>query len=688
MAQSSKWMGTVDRDEQAPMARVWDILSSVILVLAGLGLAWAFVVSGSEQTVWWPALQGYFMQTAHALQVFAVMGDPTWPQFWHQMQLHAGHIGVVVALAVGCIGLGHMVLGRLGLLFESRISGCVGAGACGMVLETAATQIVGSVGLYGAWLAWLFVGVVPALAVVGFVRSRPRRVFVDPLTAGWERLLVLVFALVCTLTFVLALEPIHTLDALVYHMVVPKVFSAAGGIVEIPDNFYTYSPLNGELVFLHFVTLGLDDAARLWHWLLGVGSALAAFAIVRTYSGRDLALAAALVTYTMPTLMMRSAAAYTDLFVLLYTLVAALFFLRYCEERSWQSLVVSALLLGFAAGSKYTALYSCAAFVAAALLTVVVLKRVPWRHLVLFGLVSGVAGAFWFGRNLLLTGNPLFPVGESEPPLSYVFADVSTMAGSVPLWRMFVDLPLWGTFFDGHDGAIGFMFLFMWLALAWVRPRWRAQPAGLVFLVALFLFAAGFWAQGSQQLRFYLVAASIQACVFFTLVTARKPAVLFTCIVAALLNVGVFTALAAPTYPLAYALGGRSKEALLRQTIRSYDAIGFLNRQLTGTDKVLLFGLGGCDYLLERNGFNDTLYEGFTLNKLAEEAESPLALLATLSQRGFTHMAFRKDMVDPATGLCAFSGLALSRIHPLLGLCAAVYEDPHCIVFLLPSVPR
>ena len=69
--------------------------------------------------------------------------------------------------------------------------------------------------------------------------------------------------LLVLLSISLALAPAFATDALVYHLAVPKAFLQAGGLVNLPDNIYSFFPQQIEMLYLFALALGSDSLAQL-----------------------------------------------------------------------------------------------------------------------------------------------------------------------------------------------------------------------------------------------------------------------------------------------------------------------------------------------------------------------------------------------------------------------------------------
>ena len=93
--------------------------------------------------------------------------------------------------------------------------------------------------------------------------------------------------------------------------------------------------------------------------------------------------------------------------------VGMLFLLRHHRSGRRPELLLAALALGLAAGMKWYGLLYAAAVFGVWLVAGLVARR-PWRPRAVEAgqvvAVAGLAGGFWFVRNWVETGNPLFPV--------------------------------------------------------------------------------------------------------------------------------------------------------------------------------------------------------------------------------------------------------------------------------------
>ncbi|MFQ5905980.1 MAG: ArnT family glycosyltransferase, partial [bacterium] len=155
-----------------------------------------------------------------------------------------------------------------------------------------------------------------------------------------------------------ALSPPVFYDSLAAHLAHPNWSILNHAIRYRPYNVYTNYPLNIESVYTFCMLLVRgDQIAKLVNFLMGITSALVVFSICSRFAGRRTAIIGAATFYLVPSMGILSGLATHDLGLLLFeiTSIYALFVWLRGGNKRW--LPVSALLCGFAIGTKYTGLY-------------------------------------------------------------------------------------------------------------------------------------------------------------------------------------------------------------------------------------------------------------------------------------------------------------------------------------------
>lgn len=349
-------------------------------------------------------------------------------------------IVLAAALIVGAaIGAGDAVIGLLGLRRRLRwpvwiaLSLGLGAAILGVL-----TLLAGRM----AWLdPWTFRIGLAGLAGLVFLRIGSRTRSVEepaagpsalasdlPISAGAEPIeprrtdrLAWLFGLLMVpfvvITLLGSMLPATDFDVLEYHLEGPKEYFQAGRIRFLPHNVYTNMPFDVEMLHL----LGMEVMGD-WWWgalsgqllvaLFGPAAAVLIYATAARASPRAGWLAA-LIYLSTPWIYRLGVIAYVEGPLCFYH--AALVWAWFGRSsapgqeltRSW---LLIGLLAGAAMGCKYTALIS--AVVPFGLLA----GADCWRNrttrpLLAFGLGWGLIIGPWLVKNLIDTGDPVYPLG-------------------------------------------------------------------------------------------------------------------------------------------------------------------------------------------------------------------------------------------------------------------------------------
>jgi hypothetical protein len=216
-------------------------------------------------------------------------------------------------------------------------------------------------------------------------------------TPGWSAFAV---AAVLACGVVAAHAPASSLDELAYHLAVPHAWVLEGRAIDLPLLSHSYFPLGIESAsVLPLLLLGPTGGGIASHFL-HLLAALATTVLIARRTESWLATAAIVTT---------PALAITAGWSLVEWPLTGLFVALYCaledEDRDTASAVTAAGLL-----TKYT-------FVPFAILLWAMKRRIP--------LWPALLGLVFFGRNLLLTGNPIAPFLGSDAPHVSGFRDLA-----------------------------------------------------------------------------------------------------------------------------------------------------------------------------------------------------------------------------------------------------------------------
>ncbi len=353
-------------------------------------------------------------------------------------------VGLCTLIGAGLIRL----VGRQALA-DQRGEGIIFALSLGMGVTG---NIILACGLLGLFSPLLFRGgiVLGVLSVV-FLLYRGKAFFGGS-AAGSElygkrlaRISGIFFSLIAVFTAIAALAPPVGLewDALSYHLANQKTWLQAGRIYYLPWDHHSNFPMTFQMIYLWMLGLGSIGAAKLIHWLCGVLLVASVYTFGRRYSGKSVGIVAAALVAASPIVLWEATVAYIDLASALFTFLSFYAFWNGRQsvsevterdsevterdsevtERDSEKVVngtawciLSAILMGFALGSKYTVLGFWGMGLLGALYGRWRATNSPSaaiRAAVLWGGISLLVAAPWYLKTMIYTGNPVYPFAYS-----------------------------------------------------------------------------------------------------------------------------------------------------------------------------------------------------------------------------------------------------------------------------------
>ena len=219
----------------------------------------------------------------------------------------------------------------------------------------------------------------------------------------------------------LCLMPADIADIWAYHLPIAHSFITHHGIIaqQLPYHaFYGNNPLLFELLFAvpmlvvdHFAAAGIVNVAIYFGLMLLILS----FAC-RARGFQFLLLLVALV-WASPFFLLGAAQPMIDVPRSCFSVAAYLFAFRYARDFRRFDLTMSALLAGAAVAGKYTELVT-PLIICATLVPLMLPRRETWRHLLPAAAAFAAISSFWYVKNLILYGNPIYPFLFAHPGLS------------------------------------------------------------------------------------------------------------------------------------------------------------------------------------------------------------------------------------------------------------------------------
>ncbi len=524
--------------------------------------------------------------------------------------------------------------------------------------------ILGQTGLIGAGflsLIAVFSSAVLIALLVGWFRGTPRQ-------CGGKWWIVAPVVLFLALLLPLILLPPTGRDALIVHLALPKLFLQAGKMLEVPFMNFSYMPMNTDLLYLIPIALGSEAAAKLIHFSFAILTAFLIYSYISEKVGRDYGIIGLFIYLTTPIVVNLSTTAYIDLSLTFYATLALLALLKWREESySTRWLLYSAVATGLALGAKYSALVVLLIMCLSVVFIYSSGTRDQWgavKAALLYLAVALLIFSPWMIRNIILMGNPLYPLaqglfqagsgGSGEGALHITKLSPLLMRKLLygeELWYILL-IPL-RIFWEGQDGSHRYFdgllnpLYLIFIPLAFVGVK-RRDTGMLAFFSLFFLFVAFFTIDiVTRYLLPILPVVVIFVVIGFSNLMAMKRARYLTILCMAGLfafNGWYMVNLYQKYRPIGYLTGGETREEYLARTLPDYAAIRFANANLPDDARVMLIFAGDRGYYWDREYFYGSRGGGYFARAVRRSADGG-ELKGQFKTMGATHLFIRDDLL-------------------------------------------
>ena len=360
--------------------------------------------------------------------------------------------------------------------------------------------------------------------------------------------------------------------------------------------------------------LGSDIFASLIHYSTLLLLIFATYAFGKRFLPSPGGWIAAAMIVGMPMMLIWGGFAYTDIAWALFQFLAFALLLIWIQENESKYLVLSGMMQGLALGSKYLAIAGTgilAIFIVyfswrGKKSTIRFLKTV--KNLFNFGAAAILIALPWYLKNILWTGNPIFPFYFPQnivsPTELNLVMDYAKSFGTEKKWFDYMLLPftlfIKSTKFSTYFGPIDYpnpLFLIV-ISYPWIKQKIIGKYRlilDVMFNLTVLQFIA--WAMGSQQTRFlmplYPCLSILASAVLLSLSEIRKK-LRWDRILAfgAVGGMIIFSLIMMFQYfiqiqPYKVVLGSTSKSDFLSSVMVDYSVINYINKQLPENAKVM-----------------------------------------------------------------------------------------------------
>ncbi|MDI6757631.1 MAG: glycosyltransferase family 39 protein [Endomicrobiia bacterium] len=543
----------------------------------------------------------------------------------------------------------------------------------GLGVLALAVFALGHTGLLSIWPMAVLTGALSLVGIAEFISRRAADVaatsLISPTSApSGENLRNEKIGLAgyCALGVILAAAVVNLLGALTpetfydsqqYQLGLPAQWLLNRSIksdVYTPASFF---PMNVNMLFTLAMSFGGDIAAKITHWLCGVLVSYSVYVFCRRRWSENAGIFAALIFYASPAVMAVSWKTAVEMGIAVFGFASFFAATKYRETSAGRWLILSGVLCGFAIGGKYTAILYCWFPMALMLATRFLWEpgkttfRLCARDIAVFSLAAFLACLPYLARNVIASGNPVFPFFEDKIGfLRLRFTGRLEDPGRPPVTFVNYLFFLWpltmGVFYEGYPGAV---FLCLVPLVFLVRPG--DKPATTSAWIYVFSGIAAWATVGRFYLRYFVPALPVVAVAFaYYLSRARAASSLGKLAAAVVIYLSVsnivFAAriLRSSQDPVRYVFGGMSRRDYLSTQRQSYPApyyqsVAWLNENLPSESGIMFMG-ETRGLFTERKHKTSSAPDSWwfieTLQKCRDAAEYAKAL----KDAGMTHILF------------------------------------------------
>lgn len=259
-----------------------------------------------------------------------------------------------------------------------------------------------------------------------------------------DRLTLLICFTLCVLAIVNligALGPELAFDSLWYHLTIPKLYLANNRIEFISGNllYYAQLPKMGEMLYIPSLLFLNEIGAKLTHFTFGLLCCLTLFNLSRSFLSKKWSLLVVLVFYSNLVVSWLSITSYVDLTRTFFEILAFSSFFMYFKKGKTKYLILSALLLGFAASVKVVAILTVGLYMV--LLKSSHKKQNFLKEAVVFIISFALPLAPYVLVSLFQTGNPFYPFFERMIPNSYSLSHFNPLSILRSILNLFLFSP-------------------------------------------------------------------------------------------------------------------------------------------------------------------------------------------------------------------------------------------------------
>ena len=469
-------------------------------------------------------------------------------------------------------------------------------------------------------------------------------------------LLITIIIYVFLLDFLEGFLPPGDADTLAYHFAIPKVMSETGGIIFTPRAVDGAVPLLIQITYVPLLIIGGEVALTMWVFISGWYLAFMLFVLARRYLSVEWSLCLVVLLITAPIIVGTSGSGQIETRLALFALGSSFVMMLAVKKDILALYILAGLMAGFYAASKYYGLF----FVLACGL--IVFGNKNWfRNGVVYGVSATIAGFQWYYWNWFNTGDPLFPFLYdliSNPDLPYWTQEHNIekikffereMGVATNLFWYFL-YPFKATInglpqFDSLRLGLGLYPLLILPFSIFGVFKFRRLLLGhelLIFsIISVGFYSLWFFSETSQRIRhllpilpLVLISFTVASNKLLRSVNLFKPVSVGIALII-FFQVGIQSVFSIKT--VTHLWSGESRETFLERTVNWYEPVGWANKNLSHTSKILS-EIRWYSYLLKPSHYFGHSHYQALVNLLPQKEISTKTFVTQIKSLNITHI--------------------------------------------------
>ena len=475
-----------------------------------------------------------------------------------------------------------------------------------------------------------------------------------PNTLGFFLLTIIIY--VFSLDLLEGLLPPGDADTLAYHFAMPKLMSETGGIVFTPRAVDGAVPLLIQMTYVPMLLIGGEVALTMWVFLTGWCLAFMLFVFARRYLSLNWCLSLVIILTTTPIIVGTSGTGQVETRLALFAIGSSFAIMLAIKKDAAAFFILAGLVAGFYAASKYYGLF----FVLACGL--VVFGNKNWfRNGILYSISAIIAGFQWYYWNWLNTGDPFFPIlydliNHSETPYwteehnleKFNITQRELGVATNIFWYIFY--PIKATIqglpqFDSLRLGLGLypLILLPFALVAIFRFRTHVlRHELLVFvIISIIFYSLWFFSETSQRIRhllpilpLVLICFTVASNKIFSSINYFRPLGAGVALII-FVQVGIQSVFSIKT--VTHLFSGESRERFLERTVNWYEPVGWANKNLSSSSKILS-EMRWYSYLLKPSHHYGHPYYQALVNLLPQKTINTKTFVNEIKSLNITHI--------------------------------------------------